>query len=155
MKNSGFSFVELLISLVILTILLVFAIPFSFSLYQKHQLKLLETEITTGLRYAKNIALLYELPLALTPLPGANDFSCGMILFIDNEKHHYNNEALVHLWRWQCKNVEISWKGFQSDNYLLFASNLENTTANGHFDLKVNQFKTSLVVNRYGRIDKA
>lgn len=155
MKKSGFSLIELLIGLVILSILLIFVVPFGFSIYKKNQLELLEADMSTGIRYSRNIALLYELPLALTPLPGAKDFSCGMILFIDNKNHQIgDDDKLIHLWRWQCKNVNINWVGFQANNYLLFAANLKNSSTSGHFEINVGGLNSKLVVNRYGRIEK-
>jgi prepilin-type N-terminal cleavage/methylation domain-containing protein len=153
-KNLGLTLIELLAGLMIISIMFAFCIPLGLSLYGKTQLKQLENELGIAIRFARNMALLKHLPLVLTPLPNSNNWSDGMILFVDNKNHQYTEaDQIIHQWNWQKLKVQLSWFGFRSNNYLIFSSTLNHSTANGHFILRNNEGDSlKLVINRLGRV---
>ncbi|KTD36209.1 Tfp type 4 fimbrial pilin related signal peptide protein domain protein [Legionella nautarum] len=153
-RNYGLTLIELLAGLMIIGIVFALCIPLGFSLYGKNQLKLLENEIGIAIRFARNMALLKHVPLVLTPLPSSDNWSDGMILFIDNKNHQYaETDEIIHQWNWQKLKVQVSWVGFRSNNYLLFSSTLSHSASNGHFILRNNEGNTvKLVINRLGRV---
>lgn len=131
--------------------------PSNRSLFQQNQLKVIENEISNAIRYARKMSLLYDVRLALTPLADSKDWSKGMILFIDNKRHTYQiGDKLLHQWQWNHQDLHVIWKGFLSNSYLLFSSNLKNAATSGHFDLftTTSQHK-KLIINRFGRISKS
>lgn len=132
-------------------------VPAHFALTQKNQLKVIEREISHAIHYARKMALLYGVRLALTPLTGSEDWSKGMVLFIDNEQHQYHSgDKLLHQWLWEKPGLQISWKGFLSNSYLLFSSNLKHSATSGHFDLFTAEAQhVKLTVNRLGRVSKS
>ncbi|WP_165483390.1 GspH/FimT family pseudopilin [Legionella jamestowniensis] len=132
-------------------------VPSYFTIIQQNQLKVIEDEISDAIRYARKMALLHGVRLALTPLADSDDWSKGMILFIDNEQHKYqSDDKLLHQWQWQKPGLQIKWRGFLSNSYLLFSSNLKHAATSGHFDLLTADTKhTKLIINRFGRVNKS
>lgn len=154
MRNYGLTLIELLAGLVIISIMFAFCLPLGFSLYGKNQLKVLENEISIAIRFARNMALMKHIPLVLSPLPKTNNWSDGMILFVDNKNHQYTEtDQLIHQWNWQKLKVQVNWQGFRSHNYLIFSSTLSHSANNGHFTLRNKEGETvKLVINRLGRV---
>lgn len=153
-QANGFTLIELLISLSILATVLFFTIPFVSSLHQKNQLQARQDEIKAAIRFAKTQAQSSGKNLILAPLSGSNNWSNGMELFVDNPKHRYTPDAtIVHEWRWDSSSAQISWHGFQSNHYLLFAANSSQNGTNGYFSFQTqSQLPVKLVVNRLGRV---
>ncbi len=132
---------------------LFFSVPFAQSFYKKNQLQQVADEIKTAIHTAKMQALLRHDKLVLSPLTGFTDWSKGMLLFVDNAKHHYSQkDKLLHEWHWTPKGIQVSWHGFQSKDYLLFATDLSCSTTNGYFMIKNNLQQVKLVINRVGRV---
>ena len=150
----GFTLIELLVSLSVLAIVLCCSFSFAPALYKKNQLQKVTDELKGAIVFAKIQALLTGDVLALTRLPGSNDWSDGIVLFIDNPKHQYTPDAkLLHEWHWKYAGIHITWQGFQSKAYLLFSPDISNSTVNGSFLMtNENQQQSKLVVNRLGRV---
>ena len=131
--------IEVLICLAISSIVLFFALPFTPSLYKKNQLDIIEPDIINAIRFAKTQSLMTGDNLLLTPLSGANDWSRGMSLFVDNPQHHYSpGVKQLREWHWQARGVQIAWRGFQSTNYLRFATDISHSAINGYFIIENN-----------------
>lgn len=154
LKHCGLSLLELVAGLIILSILFFFCLPLSLSIYQNNRLEVVKNEISAAVHYARTNAALRGLPLILTPLPYTSDWSAGMILFVDNEKHQYTETtALIHEWQWQYQGVRINWQGLYAKNYLLFAADPKHAATSGHFIIQNDQKKTlKLILNRLGRV---
>ncbi|WP_058442577.1 hypothetical protein [Legionella brunensis] len=150
----GLTLLELICTLILLALLFLLSVPSGLSLFNKNQLQVAEDEISTAICYARKMALLLDARLALTPIDDSGDWSKGMLLFVDNKKHKYHQgDKLLHQWKWHFRGLQISWKGFQSNSYLLFANNLNHAATSGHFDLlTVESNHAKLVVNRFGRV---
>ncbi|WED44644.1 GspH/FimT family protein [Legionella cardiaca] len=153
----GFTLIELLCCLLLLSLLFFISLPISLTMLHQNQLEIMEDEICTAIRYARKMALLYDVRLALTPLAEAGDWSRGMILFVDNKKHKYQpGSQVLHQWQWHQPGLQVSWNGFQSNSYLLFSNNLKHAATSGHFNLLTAESKhVKLIVNRFGRINKS
>jgi type IV fimbrial biogenesis protein FimT len=154
LKNCGLSLLELVAGLVILSILFFFCLPLGLSIYQNNHVEVIKNEISTAVHYARTSAALRGLPLILTPLSHTSDWSAGMILFVDNEKHQYTEKTeLIHEWQWKHRGIRVNWQGLYSKNYLVFASDLKHAAASGHFIIQNDQGKTlKLTLNRLGRV---
>lgn len=153
-KLHGLTLIELLISMALIVFLCFLCVPSGAMLYQRNQLQVREREIITALHYARNSALLLGVRLALTPLPDSNDWSQGMILFVDNKNHQFHTGSeLLQQWHWPQSRIKLGWHGFHSKDYLLFSSELKQMVTSGHFLLQnPHSEPIKLVVNRFGRV---
>ena len=154
--KAGFTLVELLLALAIISIVLFFCMPFTGSFYKKNQLQLLSDEIQNAILYAKTEVLLHGTPLVLAPLPGSADWSKGLVLFVDTKNHQYaEGVAIMHEWHWRDSDIKIEWHGFQSKHYLLFARDISHSAINGHFLIRDNSKQHKLIINRLGRVRRS
>ncbi len=153
-RKNGFSLIELLVGLSILTIILCFSVSFAPLLYKKNQLQTMVHTVKTAINFARTEALSTGDVLVLTHLPGAIDWSEGMLLFVDNGNHHrYTpNSKLVHEWRWNPAGIRMQWRGFQSTEYLLFSPDITSSAVNGYFLISNTKGEVKLVINRLGRL---
>ncbi|MDI9819889.1 MULTISPECIES: GspH/FimT family protein [unclassified Legionella] len=156
MRNiRGITLLELLIYLGLSGFILFMCLPSWSPFLHKNQLNLVVDELNSAIHYARNMALVSESALLLAPLPH-KDWSEGMILFVDNPKHQYESgDKLLYQWQWTHPGVQLSWKGFQSNDYLLFSNDLNHAALSGHFDIVSEFAHVKLVVNRFGRISKS
>lgn len=151
--SAGFTLLELLLCLSLLGIIAFFSLPYTPSLYKQNQLQTVTAEIKSAIHTAKMQALVVGKTLALTPLPDADDWSEGMLLFVDNAKHQYTPHVKpLYEWHWKSAGTHVSWHGFQSKDYLLFATDLRSSTTNGYFVIKNAQQQAKLIINRVGRV---
>ncbi len=151
-NEQGISFIELLTALIIFGILCGYSLSFMPGLYKKNQLQVIADEIKEAIHYAKIEALLNAHTVTLTPLSEHDDWSAGMLLFVDNKTHSYTPKTtLIREWHWHSGGLHVTWHGFESTHYLRFSADLMSRGSNGHFiveDSAMNQIK--LVVNRLG-----
>lgn len=149
----GFTLLELLICLALTATLLMFSTSITSKLYQKNQIQVIQDNIQGAIRFAKTHALTTGKNMLLTPLMNSNDWSKGMLLFVDNDKHHYTpTTQIIHEWHWQYPAIQVSWTGFQSNQYLLFSADANQNAANGHFLIKNKTHKMiKIVINRMAR----
>ena len=145
----GFTLLELLLCLSLVSLIAFFSLLYTSSLYKKNQLQTVTAEIRNAIHAAKMQAFIIGKPLALTHLPHTKDWSEGMLLFVDNAKH----QCVQPLYKWHWKSgIEVSWHGFQSKDYLLFATDLRSSMTNGYFVIRNAQQHVKLIVNRVGRV---
>jgi prepilin-type N-terminal cleavage/methylation domain-containing protein len=144
-RDNGFSLLELLICLSIVTILLLGSISSTQPLITKNNREILEDEIKGAIEFAKLQSLFSGQDLVLTPFSNNKDWSDGMRLYRDKE--------ILREWHWPSRHITITWQGFHSDNYLLFSSDINSNTLNGTFKLTDSDHNLSkLIVNRLGRV---
>ena len=150
----GLTLLELVVSLSLFAILLCLSFSFAPSLYKKNKLQVVSNEVKGAIQHAKLQALLTGETLVLARLPGAREWSSGMVLFVDNGSHQCTSVTkILHEWHWHSSEIQDSWHGFQSQDYLLFSPDMSRNTVNGSFEItnSIKQ-KIKLVVNRLGRI---
>lgn len=148
-RAAGFTLLEILMCLVLLSVISFFSLPYTPALYKKNQLQALSSEIKNSVHIAKMQALIEGKSLMLAPLYPAN-WSTGMKLFIDSPNHQ--KAKPLYEWRWKSANIHVEWHGFQSNDYLLFASDLRASQTNGYFLIKNANQQIKLMVNRLGRV---
>ncbi len=152
LKLKAYTFIELLLSLAIVSLLLFFAIPFNSSIHQKNQCLVIENDVKQAISYAKTQAWIRGQNLILRP-KYMDDWSHGMILFIDNATHKYHNTApIIHEWSWNFANIVIDWHGFQSRDYLVFYADSRKNVLNGTFNITSHNARVRLVINKMGRV---
>lgn len=151
--SQGFTLVELLICLAIIGIILSFSIPFAHLAYEKnHALEIRDT-IQNIIQFAKAEALMRGKNLMLRPLPCKLNWSLGMILVFDNERHHWvEGDEIIHQWSWPSSKTQVSWHGFQSKQYVVFAADMRHSAASGHFLIKNSAYKGRVILNHFARV---
>lgn len=154
MKRSGFTLIELLIYSGVLCILLLLSMPLFVDFYQKKRAEIVADDIKSAIRFARNLAFKNDTPMTLNPLSDSQDWSQGMVLFVDNPNHHFTGQdKVVYQWQWNYPGVRVNWQGFRSNHYITFSPILRQSTANGHFSIATNhKYQNKLIVNRLGAV---
>ena len=153
-SQSGLTLIEILIGLSLFSVIFLISISFYSSLHKKIELSIIVEEIKGAIQFAKLEAMIEGENLVLAPIFNSKDWSEGIILFVDNKEHKYlANSKIIHEWHWGKSKVHVSWKGFQSSNYLLFSNELSRMAVNGNFIIKnLIGGQVKLIVNRIGRV---
>lgn len=148
---------ELLISLSVVAILLVVAVPLGRDFLVKNTLATQTEEIVSALHYARHQATLSGEVLTLTHQSAG--WSSGMCLFLDknNDKTYSEHiDTLLFQWQWNSPDISLHWQGLYSDEYLRFSPTGLNNALSGTFyvcPLNVNSVKgKNIIMNRLGRI---
>ena len=152
--KKGFTLIELLIYLAIVSSLLIMSIVFGQVFFQRNQIDVVASEINNAIHYARNMAMIHGVPVALNPIDPLQDWTKGMVLFIDNKEHHYTEkDKLLYQWQWKNQGIRIAWDGFRSNEYLVLASNLNQAACSGSFHLMIGQKDVGqLIINRLGHV---
>lgn len=152
-RIKGFTLIELLTCLAIAAGVLFFSVVLTKSIYNKNHFQRVTNEVKNIIQFAKLQALIQGKNLALTPLKNSQDWSKGMLLFVDNKLHRYTGSAtLIQAWHWPTSATKITWQGFQGSHYLLFSADIRHSAINGFFLLNNETQSHKLVINRLGRI---
>lgn len=153
--SKGFTLVELLITLLIVAVLLLVAVPVTQDFLLKKKVSAQTQEVVTALQYARNQA--ETTGKVLTLAPRQQDWSNGLLLFVDENSNHQYDAADEFLfeWPWKGDDIVLTWNGLYS-HYLLFSPEGMKNGLAGTFDicpLNTRFVRTqSVVMNRFGRI---
>ncbi len=150
---SGFTLLEILLCLLLLSIVIFFSLSYTPLLYKKNQSQTISADIKNAVHTAKMQALLQGQALALTSLSRTSNWSDGMRLVVDNPTHHYEEDSeTLYEWHWTSTGTQVEWHGFQSNEYVLFATDLRSSRTNGYFLIKNVDQQIKLILNRLGRV---
>lgn len=143
MNKCGFSLIELLFTLSILSIVIVFSFSSLTQIKQKNEKEFLINELSNAVRYAKIQASASGRTLSLLPKDGS-DWSEGMDLFA---------EDLVHRWSWSLVYWKVEWQGLDGAKRIKLSGTIY-AMSNGAFILRniQTQEKVTLYLNRLGRL---
>lgn len=149
MTLKGFTLLELILTLAIATILILFATQNLSAFIYKNEKECLIQEIEKIVQYAKMQALSSESQLILSPL---TRWSQGMVLRQLNPQTHALD--IVHQWQWTHPHWQVEWQGAHSSKEIIFSNNLHQAMINGQFILINTQThtQTTLILNKLGRI---
>lgn len=150
----GFSIMELLAILAIVAILCLFFLPFGTQVLDKNHIARVEKEIINSIRYARTMAMVMGNDIALNALSGTEDWSDGVLVFIDNKSHYFSTkDKQLWQWQWHARPLQVKWQGFHGKDYLIVSSNLSKASANGYFAILYQQKEVGrIVLNRMGRV---
>ena len=149
----GFTLIEVLLVLALLC-LSSFLILGSYQAFLiKKQIDSLEMRLNNMMQFSRNTALEIGHDVTLTPTDPSGNWSKGIVLFEDNDRHQYTGqEKILQHWLFEySSSIQLQWSGFQSKKYIVFSSNLRHSIANGHFDILNHGVPVrQLIVNRLG-----
>ncbi|KGP64445.1 pilus assembly protein [Legionella norrlandica] len=152
MKSKGFTLIEIVVTLAILSGLLFIGTKSLFSITQKNERQVLIDNIKTAIQYSKIQAISLGAPLHLTPLNSNENWSNGMALLKLNEAS--KKMELIYQWQWNSKHWNIDWHGVDSTNKITLSNNLAHAISNGKFilDNRLTHEKVTITLNRFGRV---
>jgi type IV fimbrial biogenesis protein FimT len=153
-KSLGLTLIECLLSLFLLSMLFMSALPSVSGLLQKNQMQVLQDDLKSAIFYARSQALIRNQPILLTPLSETNDWSEGITVFVDNETHRYASDSeILFQWHWSYSDVRVTYHGFQANQALRFVPEISQNAVNGYFLIQ-NQYQQGIkvVINRFGRV---
>lgn len=153
MKNaSGFTLMELIITLIVFSILALISINSSLYLTEKNEQQKIVDELRTIVQYARIQAIQLGAPVYLLPLDPGSDWSKGLILSSKTKTSH-QMETLSQ-WQWHHPRWNLVWSGVRSNDKITFSNNPVTAISNGTFHLtnKRTQQGVDMVLNRLGRV---
>ncbi len=157
-NHSGYTLLELVCTIILISILLTIAIPHFQSLKNQHLLDIQTAQLQNDIQFARNSAI--SLHTNINLCPSDDDQTCvtnsnnGWILFISSIK---NNEPIMTILRqYQLKNEShIQWLGMGNDPKLVF-NQLGNAQGhNGRFIVQIKnnaQLQRTLIISPTGRM---
>ena len=144
--SDGFSLLEMLLVLSIVSILFLCAGGISRAWYQQHLLRRMLGDIQQALVQGSSESMLKSESLCLLPDLGSGQWSDGMALV--NSAHP---QEVLRVWHWAKTDYHLSWQGFISKRYLKFSADLRHAVLNGFFLIENSQHQGwKLIVNRLG-----
>jgi len=149
---AGLTWVEVLVTLAILSVLLSAGVSHWRGLQTKYAERRLLSDVARVLTYARNQAFLHAETLVLLPRVAADGWSSGMVLEF---KHPIQDgrEQRLHTWRWHYPHLYLSWHGFLGDEAFVVEHSPAKLAMNGYFLVENSGSKqVRWVVNRFGRI---
>ncbi|ENW82795.1 hypothetical protein F909_01066 [Acinetobacter sp. ANC 3929] len=159
-KASGFTLIELIITIGILTILCTLAVPYFREILISNEANSLKRTLTIHIQKAKTDAQLYHKNVMLCPSSDFEncykDWNKGFIGFIDTNRNQRRDsgEILLFSTSLNIKYGDLNFKSFgRSPNYLIFqAENGLPFASNGSFIYcsESPQHHTKIVLSRMG-----
>lgn len=151
----GFNLLEAIVVMALLSFVLFIAIPFATNFGDKQLIEAKVKTIESAVSYSINQAISLGRPVTLAPIVD-DDWSQGARLYFDTQTNHryQTGDKILREWHWGDKRFRLSWRGFLSDNYLVFSDRLMQSVLNGRFIVKNHKDKVmkELVINSLGRV---
>ncbi|RUR12179.1 prepilin-type N-terminal cleavage/methylation domain-containing protein [Legionella sp. km772] len=148
MNKNGFTLLELLFTLSVLAILILFSFSSLLQMKQKNEREFLINEIGNAISYAKINARARGHTLTLLPKAPHINWSQGMELFADE-----TCEKLLYTWSWRLAYWHVEWLGVNGLKRIKLSGNTQ-AMSNGRFVLTNirTEEKITLYLNRLGRV---
>ena len=150
-KKNGFTFIEMLITLVILAVLSTLTVSSYSYFLQKNEEQIIEDELRTAVQYSKMQAINLAKPVFLQPLDASLNWSNGVALSTLNKQT--NKTELLYQWQWHHPRWGVTWTGVRIYNKVTFSNNPISAISNGRFtltNLDTHQ-QVIIILNRLGR----
>lgn len=145
MISAGFSLLESLIVLSLVSMLFLIAAPLTTDWYQHRRALIMIADIKQALHQAETEAMTSGKTVRLAPCVGCSSWSQGIALLSEQ------TSDMHHEWRWPKSTYTLSWHGFIADRYLRFSPDLGHAALNGYFTIQnAEQQGWKLMVNRLG-----
>lgn len=162
-KSIGFTIIDILIVLVVISTVVAFGAPSLKLLYLRQHMTTHVNTFVSMQRYARQTAIFNQ--SFITMCASDDGLQCrskkywheGMIIFIDKNGDRFLDEddRLLKFYKTQVKHIQVTWRAFQNKAYLQFRANGWTNHQNGTFrfcfENEPSSFNRALIVNRSGR----
>lgn len=150
-KDSGFSLLELLLVMLLVSVIAVFGVPWTSHWFQDQVSWVMQHDIEQAIEHGIQKSLILGEPLRLVPLRD-KDWSTGMALIQEGDLANHQH-PILYTWPWRTSASHVIWHGFLSDAYLRFTPDIGQAALNGYFLIEnVNAHGVKIMVNRVGRV---
>lgn len=160
--RKGFTLIELMVTLAVAAIILVFASNSVYQLYKKNQVTTDVNRIVAQLNFARTAAVNKGVPVTICPSPdGKNcstNWASGMLVFIDThrDRQFTHVEKILHYFPKFAAGVQVDFKSFQGDQALTFLPTGYGRAMAGSFTYRAcdnkAQCQRKVILNRIGRV---
>ena len=152
MKIKGFTLLELLVILVLISGLALYCLTSFSGFTRKNEQQIILDEITAAVQYAKMQALTLGHPVYLTPLDPSLNWSRGIVLTHFNIKS--NKMEPLYQWQWNYHNWNVNWFGIHLSKKITVSNNPVNAISNGKFIIAnaSSGERVTIILNRLGRM---
>lgn len=144
--SNGFSFIELIGILFILTSMISFAMFYSCEFLLVNQLQSLRHKVSHIIKSTRIRAQIADEILFLSAID--KNWNKGIMLY----KMDQHNVKILNIYKFDYPKINLSWHGFHGEELLVFSSDLKSNSLNGYFLLKAKTKQYKLVINKLGRI---
>ena len=160
----GLTFIELLVGLAIIGIFLACVAPIGWNFISPNAVWVHVDEMVQAVKEGETEARALGENIVLAPLCETGtaciqDWSKGMQLFVDRDfdNQYTAIDTLLQVWPWYSKEIEVTWKGWYTDDYLTFSNNsIAHGALSGSFTVCPQNTKDArgkkVILNRLGRV---
>lgn len=148
----GFTLMELLFTLFLISVILLFGVISFTSLVSRNEKQVILDEISVIVHYAKIQAINSGNTLYLSSLDKTANWSKGAQLI--RVIHRSNQPSILYQWQWYHPHWIIKWSGITSSEKIVIAPDPLRAISNGHFNVINPSTKEEIVItlNRLGRV---
>ena len=152
MNIKGFTFIEIVIVLILITVLTLLSVGSSSQLISNNEKQALVDDIRSIMQYARVQAVSRGHTVYLAPLDAELNWSKGVVLTQYNKK--MNRDEVIHQWQWSYHHWTVNWSGVHASHNIAFAHDTVHAISNGTFTLCniLTHEKIEIIVNRLGRV---
>ncbi|KTD34244.1 Tfp type 4 fimbrial pilin related signal peptide protein domain protein [Legionella moravica] len=152
MKTKGFTSIELVFVLILITGFALISISSSSQLRDNNEKQALIDNIRSIVQYARLQAVSRGHIVYLAPLDPDFNWSKGVVLTRFNKK--VAEDEVLHQWQWNYRHWTIKWAGVRSTHKIAFSPDTAHGISNGTFTLTNTRTleKIKIIVNRLGRV---
>lgn len=147
----GFTLLELLVVLFLISLIFAFSLPLTTQWYQDHLAWVIQKDIEQAIEQGTQESIILGEPLRLIPLHD-QVWTSGLMLLREGDLEK-KKQMPLHIWQWPNTVYYIIWHGFLGNTYLRFTPDLSQSAMNGYFLIEnPAHHGVKMVVNRIGRI---
>ncbi|MFZ4077559.1 MAG: pilus assembly FimT family protein [Legionellaceae bacterium] len=153
-KAFGFTLLECLVVILIVSGLLCVAVPFFKERVDTNNTTTLVHDIESMLLFARSEAFLRHQTLVLRPLSSDANWAEGAALYIETKAQRpQEREKMLHVFHWRQKTQGMHWHGFASPDDLVIFPTLKTLAMNGYFEV-IGKGKPSqkICISRFGQV---
>ena len=148
--SRGFSLIEILISLAIVSIVALFSIQGISSFFEHRKQRVYMQQLYHDLKWARVEAIVLNVPVAIQP---NKDWCMGWVIFKNNEMQGLTSASQILKNHDGIKNCKITFSGSLGFSYFQFIPDGTSDYQNGSFSFYDQEKVTmKIIVNQVGRV---
>ena len=152
LKIKGFSLLECFLICTIISSLLIMSISIGNTIQERMSVTHAAQQLAHIIQYTRNLAIITHNTLTLAPKTKHASWHGPLLIFNDTPTHQAPKNILYSQ-SLTLNKLKLTWHGFQSNAYIIFANTLAHAASNGYFLLTTANGKNyKIVLNRLANI---